>query len=365
MTKVERTVATLDLFRPFMAPDVLDWIKPTVTADDMGRIYCGQGPEVTQFEKEFGAFVGCRPPLSVNSCTSAITLALKLCGVGPGTITVATPMTCSATTLPVLNLGGHILWADVDEHGLIDPDSARKLCMAHKGHVKAVLAVDWGGRLADYDMLKYCGVPIIQDAAHHVMEPRGDYCCWSTQAIKHLTTGDGGFLLTPPEQHERAKLLRWYGFDREGSQDFRCAQDISEAGFKFHMNDIAASIGRATLQLLEGILQAHRNNAAMLSRLIYNPRVKLPPTDNLSTDWWLYTVRVNNRASLMAHLKDKGIACSQVHRRNDELSCFAKSKTHLPNLDKFSSEMVCIPTGWYLSPNDVQRVADAVNAWNP
>lgn len=274
---------------------------------------------------------------------------------------------CTATNLPILNAGARILWADVDEHGLIDPDSARKLCMSHKGHVKAVMAVDWGGRMADYDMLKYCGVPIIQDAAHHITQPAGSYTCWSTQAIKHLTTGDGGFLLTPSEQHQRAKLLRWYGFDREGSADFRCAQDVSSenAGYKFHMNDIAASIGRANLQHLEGIIQAHRNNAKMLSHLIYNPRVILPKHDCASTDWWLYTIKVKSgsREDLMMHLKDRGVSCSQVHRRNDELSCFKDFRTKLPGLDDFSKRMLCIPTGWFLGPDDIQRVADGVNSW--
>src|SRR5439155_15332209 len=90
----------------------------------------------------------------------------------------------------------------------------------------------------------------------------GDYVCWSFQAIKHLTTGDGGALLPPAEQLERGRLLRWYGLDRRSTESFRCCQNIREAGYKYHMNDIAASIGLENLPHAERLVSIHRSNAA-------------------------------------------------------------------------------------------------------
>ena len=73
---------------------------------------------------------------------------------------------------------------------------------------------------------------------------------FSFQAIKHLTAVDGGCVIfNDQDDFERSKLLRWYGIDRnENRKDFRCEADISEIGFKFHMNDVNASIGLANLE---------------------------------------------------------------------------------------------------------------------
>jgi dTDP-4-amino-4,6-dideoxygalactose transaminase len=90
-----------------------------------------------------------------------------------------------------------IRWADIDPWtGLIDPDSVAKLVTSK---TKAIIGVNWAGKLCDFKRLKAFGVPVIEDAAHtwdvfligeHYA--RGDYICYSFQAIKFLTTGDGG-----------------------------------------------------------------------------------------------------------------------------------------------------------------------------
>lgn len=355
---------TLPLFKVFMS----DYASVRV-AEVLESGYIGQGPQVEKFEEEFAAFIGSdRKPLSMNSCTSAITLALHMCGVGPGSTVLATPMTCSASVLPVLNLHANIHWVDtVPNSGLIDPDDLaiqiRRLKNIGAGPVlDAIIAVDWGGHKCDYDALKQFGIPVIQDVAHSINAlPGGDWVCWSLQAIKHLTTGDGGFLLPPEDQYKRAKLLRWYGLDRESSADFRCAQSISEAGWKFQMNDIAASIGRANLKHLDWILERHKTNAARLTALIDHPKIELP---NLDGDFWLYTVLVrSDRDSFMTHMKDHGIAVSQVHRRNDEHPCFARYKRPLPGVDAFASRQCSIPVGWWIDDQDIDRIAQTVNEW--
>src|SRR5512135_163799 len=311
-------LATIDLFRVFVCQEAREAAARVMTPDEDGRTYVGQGPEVDAFEREFAALVGSdRPILALNSGTSAITLALHLAGVGHGDWVISTPMTCSASNTPVVNLGAHIIWADVDPHtGCIDPESVKKIL--HEWHPlrgrrpKAIIAVDWAGQPCDYTALKSFGLPVIQDAAHRVFAldtPAGDYVCWSHQAIKHLTTIDGGSLLVPEDQYRRAKLLRWYGLDRESGTDFRCAQSIQEAGFKYHMNDVSAAIGRANMKYTREIVNAHRKNAAALTDGA-DDRFYVPKAGH---DFWFFPVLVKDRDEFMRHMKDRGIATSQVH----------------------------------------------------
>ena len=366
----------IDLFRPFVAPEAKERVAATLTPDESGRSYLGEGPRVQEFEQAFGQLVGMPPPslspLALNSCTSALDLACHLIGVGLGDEVITTPMTCTATNGVLVNRGAKIVWADVDPvTGLIDPeDVVRKITK----RTKAVMAVDWAGRSCDYEALKGVAwqrspvnvLPIIQDAAHNLfVDPnnRGDYVAWSFQAIKHLTTGDGGALLVPEHQYERARLLRWYGLDRTSSADFRCSQNITEVGYKYHMNDIAASIGLANIPHVQELVARHRENAAWYSQALQDvPGLTSPPEDPGSS-WWLYCVLVDDRASLIDHLSSRGISASPVHRRNDTHPAFFYPNGPLPGVDHFAEHEVAIPVGWWVSEKDRARVAAAVIEW--
>lgn len=363
----------IDLFRPFIAPEAATMVAKTLSPDADGRVYIGEGPRVQEFEQAFGQLVGGLEtlPLALNSCTSALDLALHLSGVGLGSEVITTPMTCTATNGVIVNRGGKIVWADVDPlTGLIDPeDVARKITK----RTKAIMAVDWAGRSCDYKALRQAAstaswlhLPIIQDAAHHLfvdMQDRGDYVCWSFQAVKHLTTGDGGALLPPAEQYDRARLLRWYGLDRTSSADFRCAQNITEAGFKYHMNDIAASVGLANLPHSGRIVARHRENAAWYSQVLQDAPGLVSPAPSPGASWWLYTLLVEDRASLIAHLAERGIASSPVHARNDKHDAFHYPDGPLPGVDYFAEHELAIPVGWWVTDEDRERVAGAVIEW--
>lgn len=221
----------MDLFRSSMSPNAGEAVKAVLTPDENGRVYCGQGPVVEQFERAFYKatnLLGLYPPLGVNSCTAAIDLALHLIGVGPGDEVACTPMTCSASNGPVVTRGAKIVWIDVDPiTGLMSAESLARMITRN---VKAVIAVDWAGRHCDYAALKKAvgwDIPIIEDAAHCLHVPQfpesADYICWSFGPIKHLSCGGyGGALMPPEDQYRRAELLRWHGLDRHSKADFRC-----------------------------------------------------------------------------------------------------------------------------------------------
>lgn len=338
--------------------------------------YIGQGPKVEEFEKAFGDYIGTDKVLSVNSGTSALHLALRLAGVEGGEV-ITTPMTCTATNFPILANGADILWADIDpETGMISPASIKKKVTPR---TKAIMVVHWGGTPANLgpilDLGSMYNIPIIEDAAHalgaewydrKIGDKTATFTCFSLQAIKHLTTVDGGMLICRRQgDYERGKLLRWYGIDREGPrQDFRCEEDIAEWGYKFHMNDVTATMGLVALPYLQEIVEAHRSNARFFQAYITNPKVKKPNFHaEANSAWWLYTLRVPERESFMTHMKECGVMTSRVHARNDTHSALRKYITPLPGVDKFESEMVCIPVHSKLSTEELQWIATAVNTW--
>jgi dTDP-4-amino-4,6-dideoxygalactose transaminase len=335
--------------------------------------YIGQGPVVDEFEKELQKELGTKlTPITVNSCTSAIDLSLRLIGVEPGDTVISSPMSCFASSSPILAQHANILWADIDPlTGLMDPKSVEKLITPE---VKAIVAVNWAGRLCDYAALKSFGVPVIEDAAHtwdtfwdeatRASTERGDFICYSLQAIKFLTSGDGGLIVTDNEEwHEKAILTRWYGLDRTKSESFRCTQSIKYPGHKYHMNDISASIGLSNIQYANLNVLSHRENAKVLCDGISNPNLTVPPFDP-TCSYWLFSVLVEKgtKEDFVSYLKDNGIAASPVHHRNDFFECTQPfANPNLPGVDNFAGKQVSIPVGWWLSTTSLEYIINVCN----
>lgn len=363
----------IPLFKVGLDPDAaLAALEPVLRSG-----YIGQGSKVEEFEAALRvALQAPRDVLTVNSCTSAIDLALHLCGVGPGTSVVTTPMTCAATNVHIVNRGAVPIWADIDPiTGLIDPvDVARKV----RPDTRAIIAVDWAGRVCDYEEFPYGVPPIIEDAAHAYLARRdgypiaqgcADYIAWSFQAIKHLTSGDGGALLCPDDETtERARLLRWYGLDRRSKADFRADQDIDECGYKYHMNDISAAIGLSNMRDAEFAVMASRHCAGSLTFALEGcPGITLPPPDP-GMSWWLYTILCDDPRDLSQHLAKDGIISSGVHKRNDLHPAFIRAAGEtkpgdLPGVDYFASHELAIPCGSWVSDEDVARIACSIRQW--
>ena len=164
-------------------------------------------------------------------------------------------------------------------------------------------------------------------------------------------------------RRERARLLRWYGLDRDSRADFRCAQNITEVGFKMHLNDVAASIGLANIGHAARLVARHRDNAEWYTRTLHGaPGISLPPSD-AGASWWLYYLLADDRASLIDHLASRGVAASPVHRRNDTHPAFHFPNGPLPGVDHIAEHGVAIPVGWWVSDQDREKVAGAVLEW--
>lgn len=368
----------IDLFRPYLNVEgIRRRLGDVLAYDAEGRAFIGEGPLVRRFEREFADLVGADPArtVAVNSCSSALALALHLAGVAGGEV-ISTPMTCTATSEAIVNAGARIVWADVGApSGLIDPaDVARKITP----QTRAIVAVDWGGAACDYRALRAHGIPVIEDAAHALLttcpDPvggvgipvagaGGDYVCYSLGPIKHLTAGHGGMLVTHRGDAPRARKLRWHGLDRESRADFRCEQEIAEPGHLWHMTDIEAAIGLANIPHAEWVVARHRLNAAYYDRALAGcADILLPPRDEGSS-YWCYFLLVRDRADFAATLAGRGIATSPVHAPNHRHPAYRFPNGPLPGVERYAACNVAIPVGWHVSEADRERVAGNVLEW--
>lgn len=333
--------------------------------------FVGQGQVVEEFEDTLKEILNSKTrPVTVNSCTAAIDLSLDLCGVGYGDEVISTPQTCFASQVGAIHRGAIIRWADIDPiTGLIDPDSVEKLIT---NKTKAIIAVDWAGKFCDYRALKSYGIPVIEDAAHvwDVFSDissvdRGDYICYSFQAIKFLTTGDGGIVVCPEDKEQEARILRWYGLDRTKSQSFRCTQNIVKAGYKYHMNDIAASIGLSNISESISSVIRHRSNSKYIIENVKNDNLILPEWDE-TCSYWLFSMHVLNgkKQHFMNYLSENGISSSPVHFRNDKYDCTKQfEESDLCGVNSFSNTQVCIPNGWWLNSDELAHIVNMLNAY--
>jgi perosamine synthetase len=344
--------------------------------------FIGQGAQVDKFEARLSEYLGTPYAVTVNSGTSALALAYRLAGIGAGDEVISTPVTCQATNQPLLERGATIVWADVDPTtGNVDPaDVLRKITPK----TRAVVAVHFGGYPCELEsLLTICqdaGIPLIEDCAHafggeydgiKIGAMGGRFRCFSFQAIKTLTTGGGGLLVCEREDdYRRAKLLRWYGMDREDKTrlELRCEADVAEHGYKYHMNDINATLGIWNLATVPERIEIARQNAAWYDAEIWHrelTRVWLT-TRNVfrRSSYWLYPILVDDPAAFIPFMKERGIHASQVHVRNDVHTCFAGARRGpLPGVDEWCKHQVSIPVGFWVSHVDRGDVMNAVEEY--
>lgn len=343
---------------------------------DSGYINVGQ--QVAAFERAIAAFVGAPEALCVNSCTSALVLALRcVLGDTPGQRVVTTPMTFVATTTAICQAGAVPVWADVESRRScqIDPDSAFRAGI--DTGVAALMAVAWAGWLPDLARLRMValdlGVPLILDAAQAFgaryqgkpLHEWADYVCYSFSPTKHITCGDGGALICSDQRRMmQARRLSWFGMRRqvEGRERVASDQDIPGWGYKFNMNEIAASIGLAGLVTV-GDAFRRADEVATLYRQEIGQRRDDMEREALARPWF-YTLFVDEVDRFITHMRDRGIETTQPHRRNDHYSFAHKQvRGFRPNTDFVQQHYVALPCGWWLSDEDAARVVAAVRAY--
>lgn len=293
------------------------------------------GPRTVQFENRFAELVSANHAVAVNSCTAALHLALRVLGIGPGDEVIVPAMTFAASAEVVCYLGANPVITDVDpETHLITVDEIEKHLSPK---TKAIIPVHFAGQAVDLDeimdLAKKHQLKVVEDAAHcfpsfykgRPIGGIGDVTAFSFYATKTLAVGEGGMATTNDEElANQMKILRlhgisrdaWKRYTREGSWYY----EVVDAGFKYNMTDIQASLGLTQLDVAEEAwkkrtLIAERYNTAFREHKALRIPVIKP---DRQTSWHLYVLRINpealtiSRDDFINKLKEAGIGTS-VH----------------------------------------------------
>lgn len=348
----------IPLFWPHMPVDAAAHLNQTLNTR-----WIGQGPKVDEFEEAFGAKFGVSYPVMVNSGTAALEIAYDLVGIEPGDEVITTALTCTATNIPLLRRGARLVFADIDPNTLVLTNDTVMEKLTPR--TKAIVGVSLGGIMCD---LYGFNVPVIIDAAQALGQINGDYTTYSFQAIKHITTGDGGLLRCPDEylQH-RAKLLRWFGIDREKKRayDWQAYREremtfnIETLGYKYQPTDIDATLGLLGLRDYDSILW-WRKGIFDIYKALLDDQYGIQVVDGPCNVYWLATLLVDNRDELVKFLDQAGIETNLVQVRNDLFSVFGGQRQYLPNLDSIEGRYLSIPLNTHVSMADAEEVAHRI-----
>jgi perosamine synthetase len=330
-----------------------------------------EGDNVYRFESEFARIFRLPLALGTSSGTGALHIALLLAGVIPGDEVITTSMTAEPTNTVILQCGATPIFADIDpETGNLDPQSVESLVTSR---TKAILVVHYAGFPANLRALRRIadqyGLQLIEDCAHALgasysgdsVGTIGDFAIFSLQAIKHMTTVDGGILtMRDPSKAVKARKLRWFGMAKGVP---RTEVDIEHVGFKYNMHNVSAAIGLAQLKTIETRIKRHIDNGNFFDEKISTlPGLNVTRIDpECQPSYWLYTVLSEDSEAVERCLAGIDVSASKLHRPNHYHSIFAPMRRPMPGLDTYYRRLTHIPCGWWVSEEDRERIVEALS----
>ena len=329
-----------------------------------------EGEHVYRFEEEFARTFDLPNALATSSGTGALHIALLLAGVRPGDEVVSTSMTAEPTNTTLLQVGAVPVFADVDpRNGNLQPEAVER---AITERTSAILVVHYAGYPADLKALREIadrrGVQLIEDCAHalgarfadQAIGTIGDCAIFSLQAIKHMTTVDGGVLtVRDASRLALARRLRWFGLTKGVT---RTEVDITTPGFKYNMNNVSATIGLLQLQGIGAVIDAHVANGRFYDGTLAGIAGLAPATvvEAAEPSYWIYTLLTDDPDDVERRLASIHVAASKLHRPNHLHTVFAPYRRPMPQLDEFYRRLVHIPCGWWVGADDRERIVDVL-----
>jgi len=258
-----------------MRKDFLSFSPPLIGEEEIESVvdslrsgWITTGPKVERFQSDFQEFIGAPAALALNSCTSALHVALAVLGIGRGDKVVSTPMTFASSIHVIEHVGAEPVLVDVEPDTLnIDPEQVAA-AVKRDPSIKAILPVHLYGHPAELDPIldvaRAHNLAVIEDAAHSLpARYRGrmigapadggvtNLVAFSFYATKNLTTGEGGMLTGPPGLIDESKMWALHGMSRDAYKRYTAEgswfYEIKLPGFKYNMPDIQAAMGIAQL----------------------------------------------------------------------------------------------------------------------
>ncbi len=373
----------IPVFRPSLGQEVLNALEETFSSG-----WLGEGRKVAEFESQVAKMVGADFAIAVNSGTAALHLACLGLGLGRGDEVLVPGLSFVSTAHAPSYCGARVVFVDVNrQDGCID---VKHLSSQLSSRSRAIVVVHYAGRPADLEAIwsiaEDRGIEVIEDAAHalgaeYLSEPIGSSSrsaavCFSFNALKNLTTGDGGMVVTQRAAlSKRIRELRWLGIDRstfqrvpqgQGRGNSSCYDwryEVSDLGFRYAMNDITATIGVCQLKQFPERQEKRRRMAQRYLRGLseVDGIEPLSQSRNAKSACHLFAIRCQFRDELRAHLNACGVD-SSVHYFPLHLHPYYRSleTTSLPNAEKLGRELLSLPFHHGLTEEEIDYVIGCV-----
>lgn len=341
------------------------------------------GPEVEKFETEVALFAGAGFGVAVSSGTAALHAAMYALGIGAGDEVIVSSMTFAATANCVVYQGGRPVFADVEPDTLlIDAASVERLITPK---TKAIIAVDYAGQPCDYDQLRTLadqyGLALVADACHSLgggykgarVGSLADMTVFSFHPVKHITTGEGGMVVTDNEELvQRMRRFRNHGISHDHRQ--RAARgdwhyEMEDLGFNYRITDIQCALGRSQLKKLPHWLLrrqqiAERYDAGLGAVPGLGP---LAVRNGLSHAYHLYVVLLENAHDRQKHfrvMREAGIGVNvhyyPVHLHKYYRETFGIGEGLCPVAEKAYERILSLPMHQGLGDEEAVRVIEAL-----
>ena len=353
------------------------------------------GPKVPEFEERFAAYVGARYAVAVSSGTAALHAACFAAGLGRGDEAVTTPLTFAASANCIRFMGALPVFADIDLRTYnIDPAEVAKNITAN---TKVIVPVHFTGQPCDLDAIHQLArehdLIVIEDAAHALgarykgrrIGALSDMTIFSFHPVKHITTGEGGMVVTDNEEYyEWLKLFRSHGIvrDRDGMVAYHGPwyYEVQDAGYNYRMTDFQAALGISQLKKLDRFLARRREIAARYNEAFKDlPEVQVPYRHpDGAPAWHLYVLALNldrlrfNRRFVFEALRAENIGV-QVHYiplhihpyyqwliNSNPNVCTLEAPSPAPRAEALYRRIISLPLFPAMSDRDVDDVITAV-----
>lgn len=370
------------LFKPSIGNEELENIKQVFE-----REWLGLGPMVSQFEKEWNAYVGSKMSIGVNSATAALHLALMAYKFPKGKKVLVPAITFASTATAVLYNDLIPVFVDVEEDTVsMDLNDLQR---KYDKDCVAVIPVHNGGYPVPMDKLndlaKSLNLKVIEDCAHSAggvykgkkLGTWGDIGCFSFEEKKCMTTGDGGMICSDDvELISPLRAQRWVGIDKDTWKRTQNAESKNDAmhwhyeiallGYKYNMNDVAAAIGLAQLHKLEKMNAQRRRIFKKYIEGISGLKTIKPifPYNTEEGAYWFFGIRSQDRDELIIYLKNKGIATGVHFYPLPMQPLFQKYDISTPVANEIWKTFITLPSHVDLTDEEINYVIDALQAFD-
>jgi len=343
------------------------------------------GPRTTAFEDAFARWTGASHAVSVSSCTAAMHLVYFALGLGAGDEVIVPAQTHTATAHAVELTGAKAVFVDAERRtGNIDIGAIEK---AITPRTRAIAVVHYLGVPVDMAAVnaiaKHHKLFVLEDCALAIGTRIGDTHaglfgdagCFSFYPVKHMTTAEGGMILTRDGDFA-AKLrhLRAFGVDRHmGERKIPGVYDVTALGFNYRMNEIEAAIGIEQVKRLDDMLSIRASNFAALDRALRAlPHVSLfsPPKSGMQNSHYCLAMGLDDQAAplrfeIVNQLNKRGVGTSiyypqPVPHMSYYRNKYGYSTDSFPNAAWISHNSIALPVGPHLGLEDMAYIAEMV-----